>query len=210
MNIARINFSHSGDDYTYANNLMEMVKNAPGRQTKLSAGSYINNDSMPSNLRAVLVDTKGPEIRTMPLQGDAEVVTIYPGSVVEITTLDVSGDEVPSPEDVIRIQVDYKSIAQTVFVGSEIKLDDGLIALEVTNIDSDDTITCTALNGGPIKKNKGVNLPGTTIDLPALTEKDKKDLKWACQMQAEFVAGMCVVVIIVIIEHARSWIYCET
>lgn len=112
-------------------------------------------------------------------------------STVEITTFDVTSDETPSsPEDIIRIQVDYKSISKTVSVGSEIKLDDGLIALAVTNIDSDETIICTALNGGPIKKNKGVNLPGTTIDLPALTEKDKKDLKWACENQADFVAGI--------------------
>lgn len=106
--------------------------------------------------------------------------------------MDVSEDNEPSSDDKIRIQVDYKSIAQTVSVGSEILLDDGLIALEVVSIDSENTLTCTALNGGPIKKNKGVNLPGTTIDLPALTEKDKKDLKWACASQADFVAGAFV------------------
>lgn len=82
MNVARINFSHSGDDYTYANSLMKMMKNAPGRHVKLGAGSYIEHAEIPKNLRGVLVDTKGPEIRTMSLQGDAEVVTIYPGYVL--------------------------------------------------------------------------------------------------------------------------------
>lgn len=53
----------------------------------------------------------------------------------------------------------------------------------------DHTVICTALNGGPIKKNKGVNLPGTVLDLPALTEKDKRDLKWACDVGADFVAA---------------------
>lgn len=80
MNIARINFSHSGDDYTYANSLLEMMRNSPGRHTKLIAGSYFD-ETMPLNLRGVLVDTKGPEIRTMPLQGNAEIINIQPGYV---------------------------------------------------------------------------------------------------------------------------------
>ena len=78
MNIARINFSHSGEDYTYVNSLVEMMKNAPGRHAKLTAGSYFD-ETMPLNIRGVLVDTKGPEIRTMPLQGNAEIVTIHHG-----------------------------------------------------------------------------------------------------------------------------------
>ena len=133
------------------------------------------------------VDTKGPEVRTGPLPGNVDELEIQPGAVVELTTNDVSQE---SPSDIIRIQVDYQSIVKTVKVGGHVLLDDGLIDLEVVDIDSKrQSVTCTALNGGPIKKNKGVNLPGMELDLPALTEKDKRDLEWACRVGADYVAA---------------------
>ena len=67
-----------------------------------------------------------------------------------------------------------------------------IISIIVTVIEvrpQDGTVVCTALNGGPIKKNKGVNLPGTVLDLPALTDKDKRDLQWAVNIGADFVAA---------------------
>jgi pyruvate kinase len=139
----------------------------------------------------VLVDTKGPEIRTGPLQGNVDVAEIQIGDRVDLTTRPVSSDPAPGPEDRHHIiQIDYKSIAKSLEPGKQALLDDGLIALEVEAVDpSTETVICTALNGGPIKKNKGVNLPNTTLDLPALTEKDKRDLKWACEVGADFVAA---------------------
>lgn len=142
------------------------------------------------NVRAVLVDTKGPEIRTQPLQGNSEVTEIAAGALVEVTADDVSSDPAPETADgPHRLQVDYPAIGSSLSVGSQILLDDGLIALEVTDIDSKGNVSTVALNGGPIKKNKGVNLPNTSIDLPALTEKDKNDLKWACEQGADIVAA---------------------
>ncbi|EED86648.1 pyruvate kinase, partial [Thalassiosira pseudonana CCMP1335] len=175
MTVARLNFSHAGDDYTYPTKLME------------DDGVY----DAPKNIRAILVDTKGPEIRTKPLQGNVDIAEIASGAMVEITTEDVSGDSPPSsPDGPHRIQVDYESIASTMEIGSKILLDDGLIELEVTDIDnSGRSLQTIALNGGPIKKNKGVNLPNTAIDLPALTEKDKRDLKWSCEQGADYVAA---------------------
>jgi len=114
------------------------------------------------------------------------VAEIQVDDVVELTTASVVG-ETPSP-DKVRIQVDYQSICKTLEVGKHVLLDDGLIALEVIDIE-EDTVICTALNAGPIKKNKGVNLPGTELDLPALTDKDKRDLKWACKVGADYVAA---------------------
>jgi pyruvate kinase len=152
----------------------------------LSAGS---KKSLPNNTRAILVDTKGPEIRTGILQGNAETQHFGVGSVVEVTTDDVSNDEAPaSPEGPHRLNIDYQSIAKTLSVGGQILLDDGLIALEVTHVENN-SVTCVALNAGPIKKNKGVNLPNAELDLPALTEKDKRDLKWSCEVGADFVAA---------------------
>lgn len=187
MNVARINFSHAGNDYSYPEKLVDLVRYAPGRHHHLAA-SAVDSD-MPANLRAVLIDTKGPEIRTQPLQGKVEVADIETGAIVEITTDDVSGEEAPSAEGPFRIQIDYKSIGRSVSVGSKVLLDDGLIELEVTEILGNKSVMTVALNGGPIKKNKGVNLPNSLIDLPALTEKDKKDLHWACKSGADFVAA---------------------
>ena len=200
MTVARLNFSHAGDDYSYPAKLMELVRNAPGRHDSLSDGAYYDQQlqradggattARPKNVRAVLVDTKGPEIRTKPLQGNVNVAEIAAGAIVEITTEEVSNDDPPNADGPHRIQVDYERIASTMKVGSQILLDDGLIELEVTDVDeSTNRIQTIALNGGPIKKNKGVNLPNTAIDLPALTEKDKRDLKWSCENGADFVAA---------------------
>lgn len=187
MHVARLNFSHSGTDYTYPEKLISLIRDARGRHQNLLDGAVGRN--MPKNLRAVLVDTKGPEIRTQQLQGDASVAHIATGAIVEVTTEPVWKDEAPpTAEGPHRLQVDYSKIATSVSVGSQILLDDGLIALDVTDIKGG-VIHTVAINGGPIKKNKGVNLPGTKIDLPALTEKDKSDLKWSCKIRADFVAA---------------------
>jgi pyruvate kinase len=142
----------------------------------------INNSAIQLNCATIL----GPEIRTGPLQGNADVIEIQVGDVVELT-LDSVTDESPTPGK-IRIQVDYQSICKSLHVGKHALLDDGLIALEVVEI-TEETVICTALNAGPIKKNKGVNLPGTKIDLPALTDKDRRDLTWACKVGADYIAA---------------------
>jgi pyruvate kinase len=181
-----------GDDYTYPEHLIELVRQAHGKHALLAAGSPYNDNEdkgridLPNNLRAILVDTKGPEIRTGPLPGNADVMDIPRDAVITLTTHDVSSE----PEGTMSLHVDYMSIAKTVPVGGQILLDDGLIALEVIEVDpAREYVICKALNGGPIKKNKGVNLPGRTLDLPALTDKDKRDLKWACDVGADYVAA---------------------
>jgi pyruvate kinase len=192
MNVARLNFSHAGSDYSYPEQCLERIRAAPGKHFQCATGGATNEQAplLPNNVRAILVDTKGPEIRTGPLQGGVEVANIAVGDRVDLTTRTVSSDPAPGPEDHYHvIQVDYHSIAKSLSTGKQALLDDGLIALEVVEADpSTETVICVALNGGPIKKNKGVNLPDTVLDLPALTEKDKRDLKWACTVGADFVA----------------------
>jgi pyruvate kinase len=189
MHVARLNFSHAGADYTYPEKLFSMLRDTKGNHESISAGS--STKEMPNNLRAVLVDTKGPEIRTGVLAGNEEVSNIEVDAEVILTIEDVSKDPIPKEDDTSRrINIDYQSICKTVDVGKLILLDDGLIALEVVHIDpAGKFVVCTALNAGPIKKNKGVNLPGMELDLPALTDKDKRDLKWACEMGADFIAA---------------------
>lgn len=185
MSVARLNFSHAGADYTYPETILQRVRQAAGKHAQLA----VQNDMyVPPNVRAVLVDTKGPEIRTGPLPGDAAELEIKVGSTVVLHVDQVVDQD--ANDEILKLHVDYKNIATTVQVGSQVLLDDGLIALEVTEIDPKaQFVVTTALNGGPIKKNKGVNLPGATLDLPALTEKDKRDLEWACQVGADFVAA---------------------
>ena len=193
MHVARLNFSHAGSDYSYPTQCMELVRNTSGKHDLLATGAMITESSaadFPRNLRAILVDTKGPEIRTGPLQGNREILEIEVGDTIELTTQKVSDDPVSEKSTYHRIHVDYMSIAKTMKVGGHVLLDDGLIALEVESIDPNfEFIICKALNAGPIKKNKGVNLPGMELDLPALTAKDKADLKWACEVGADFIAA---------------------
>jgi len=192
MHVARLNFSHAGSDYTYPQQLMDMVRAAKGKHEALTvvAGSEPDLDR-PNNVRAILVDTKGPEIRTGPLPGDEAVSHIETGAKVILTIDSVQDLPIPDAEDTTRhIQIDYQSICKTVHVGALILLDDGLIALEVLEIDPKGKfVHCQAVNAGPIKKNKGVNLPDLELDLPALTEKDCRDLQWSCEVGADFVAA---------------------
>jgi pyruvate kinase len=83
MQVARLNFSHAGTDYSYAEATMKLVRNCRGKHDELSMGATQDRD-LPHNLRAILVDTKGPEIRTGPLQGNAEVAEIARGATVEL------------------------------------------------------------------------------------------------------------------------------
>jgi pyruvate kinase len=190
MHVARLNFSHAGSDYSYPESLVQKIRACSGKHHSLIVGK-VPGVEMPNNLRAILVDTKGPEIRTGPLPGNQEVSIIETGAKVVVTTDEVSNEPIPKEGDHDRkLQIDYMSIAKTVKIGSMVLLDDGLIALEVMEIDPNGKfIVCTALNAGPIKKNKGVNLPGLELDLPALTEKDRRDLEWACKVGADFIAA---------------------
>ena len=187
MTCTRLNFSHVGD-YSEPAGKLALVRGARGEHMRLEGRleARLAND-LPPNLRAVLVDTKGPEVRTGPLPGNADVLEIADGMTVVCTFADVSGDAPPEPGAPLRLHVDYESLPSTVSVGGLVLLDDGLIALRVTSIETTG-VTCVAENAGPIKARKGVNLPDTILDLPALTAKDKEDLAWSVDVGADYVA----------------------
>ncbi|KAH8058467.1 pyruvate kinase [Aureococcus anophagefferens] len=144
--------------------------------------SHVGDYSEPAGKLAL-----GPEVRTGPLPGNADVLEIADGMTVVCTFADVSGDAPPEPGAPLRLHVDYESLPSTVSVGGLVLLDDGLIALRVTSIKTTG-VTCVAENAGPIKARKGVNLPDTILDLPALTAKDKEDLAWSVDVGADYVA----------------------
>lgn len=165
MNVARLNFSHG--DYEEHGNRIKTI-----RQASQELGKTV----------AILLDTKGPEIRTGKLAVD--VIELVQGEYITLSTEDFLGDK-------DRIPVTYKDLPTDVSVGSTILIDDGLIGLTVVNIQGTE-IKCQIVNSGPIKSKKGVNVPGVSISMPGITEKDANDIKFGIEMGVDFIAASFV------------------
>ena len=131
---------------------------------------------------ALLLDTKGPEIRTGNF-ADPEVL-LEQGNQFTITMDDVLGTKE-------KCTVSYKGLINDVKVGDTILIDDGLVGLRITEI-KDQDIICVVENSGIVKNHKGVNLPGVKINLPALTEKDISDIEFGIEQGIDFIAASFV------------------
>lgn len=162
MSVARLNFSHG--DHDSHRKTIEQVRRI----------SRELNDTI-----AIMVDTKGPEIRTGSTEGH-EQIYLSTGDQITVTTHPVEATKE-------RFSLDYASLPREVKPGSLIFVDDGLIGLKVERIDGDD-ILCEVTNGGFLGERKGVNVPNVVTSLPSVTEQDRKDLHFACEMQADAVA----------------------
>ena len=126
----------------------------------------------------ILVDLQGPKIRLGKFaEGSVELV---PGAIFKITTDDVAGD-------VEICSTTHKGLPNDVSVGDMLLIDDGRLSLRATAVDST-TITTEVVIGGPVSNNKGINLPGVAVDVPALSEKDEDDLRWALKLGADMIA----------------------
>ncbi|MED5041020.1 pyruvate kinase, partial [Geobacillus stearothermophilus] len=133
---------------------------------------------------AILLDTKGPEIRTHNMENGA--IELKEGSKLVISMSEVLG----TPE---KISVTYPSLIDDVSVGAKILLDDGLISLEVNAVDKQaGEIVTTVLNGGVLKNKKGVNVPGVKVNLPGITEKDRADILFGIRQGIDFIAASFV------------------
>lgn len=162
MNVCRLNFSHGS--YEEHQKRIDTIK------------SVREELGVPL---AIMLDTKGPEIRLGKLKEEA--YTLVAGDEFILTTEDIVGDN-------HRAAVSYKGLADDVEKGTQILLDDGLIELVVLKVEGTEIHT-QILNAGEIKSNKGVNVPNAIINLPALVEKDVNDLKFGIKNGVDFVAA---------------------
>ena len=164
MNVMRLNFSH-GDFEEHGGR----IKNI--REVMKETGKYV----------AIMLDTKGPEIRTGKLVNDEDVL-LKAGNKIVITT------DYSFVGNADKISVSYPGITKDLKAGNTILLDDGLIGLTVDKIEGDE-IFCTINNTGELGGTKGVNLPGVSVGLPALAEKDIADLKFGCEQGVDYIAA---------------------
>ncbi|MFN0602803.1 pyruvate kinase [Facklamia hominis] len=167
MNVGRFNFSHGDhEEHLFRFNNFKAARQESGI------------------VAAMLLDTKGPEIRTHQMTNDA--IFLEKGQTVRIAMQEVLGS-------VEKFSVSYPGLIEDVKVGDHILLDDGLIDLLVQSIDHENQeIIATILNSGFLKNKKGVNVPNVALNLPAITEKDQSDIRFGCQQGIDFIAASFV------------------
>ena len=167
MNVARFNFSHGS--YEEHHGRMERVKRL-AKELGITIG--------------ILLDTKGPEVRTGLLK-DHKKVTLVTGEKVVVTAQPTTEDFLGTSE---HFSLDFLNLPNEVQPGSRILLCDGLIGLTVESIDGQD-MHCVVENGGELGERKGVNVPNVNISLPAITERDKQDILFGLSEGIDFISA---------------------
>ena len=164
LNVCRVNYSHGSWD-EQSEKTEEIIRIRKEQDLPI----------------ALLLDMKGPEIRTgMLYTGKNDKINIEDGQKFTLVNEDITGDEE-------KVSVSYKELYKDVEIGTKILIDDGAIELKVDEIVGKD-IVCTVVHGNKLGSRKTMSLPGTIIKLPALAEKDIADLKTACEHEYDFVA----------------------
>ena len=166
MDVARFNFSH-GDHGEHKKRFRLL------REVAEEEGIPV----------AALLDTKGPEIRTGTLK-DGKKITLTAGNEIILTTEEIAGDE-------RMIHINYSGLHEDVAAGNVILIDDGLIELSVERVEKE-RIYCRIINGGELGERKGVNVPNVKIKLPALTDKDKEDIRFGIELGFDYIAASFV------------------
>ncbi|MER1954215.1 pyruvate kinase [Desemzia incerta] len=167
MNVARLNFSH-GDFEEHGARIQNI------REASKITGKMV----------AILLDTKGPEIRTHNMKDGK--IQFTSGDVVRVAMNEVEGTKE-------KFSVSYSELINDVHPGSHILLDDGLIDLLVTDLDMENQeIVTTVQNPGTLKNKKGVNVPGVSVNLPGITDKDAADIRFGLQNDVDYIAASFV------------------
>ena len=171
LNIVRMNFSHGS--YEYHGSVIAAARES------------VANTPMDGRLVAIALDTKGPEIRSGDLkEGLGSTVMLEKGTKILVTT-----DPAEKPNcSAEQIYMDYANLPKVMAVGQSIMVDDGLIELKVESKDeAAGTMMVECVNSGALGSKKGCNLPEVDVDLPALSEKDKKDLAFCVEQNCDMV-----------------------
>ncbi len=161
MNVARLNMSHGN------------------REDQIKMLSYIRTAAKNKNIDiGIFADLQGPKIRLGIFENGP--VRLVAGDNFTITTVEIKGTKE-------KASTTYKGLPGDVNVGDLILIDDGLVALTVKS-KSETEVDCEVIEGGAISNNKGINLPGVAVSVPALSDKDEEDLKWALSAGVDMVA----------------------
>ena len=161
VNVFRVNFSHA--DYDIVKEQIRVIREI--------------NEERGYNV-AVLADLQGPKLRVGVMEDD---VVLHENDTFIFTTEKCTGTSE-------KAYMTYQSFPKDVKVGEKILVDDGKLMFEVVSTDKEKEVVTKVLVGGPLKSKKGVNLPNTKISLPALTEKDKKDVVFALEQEVDWIA----------------------
>lgn len=161
VNVFRINFSHA--EYEIAAERIRLI-----REINKEYGYNI----------AILADLQGPKLRIGEVE---EGAYINPGDTLTFTSEKIIGTSE-------KVYMNYEQFPKDVNTGERVLMDDGKLIVEIVETNKKDTVKAKVIQGGPLKSKKGVNLPNTNISLPALTEKDIKDAKFACEQEVDWIA----------------------
>ena len=165
LNLARLNFSHGTHEYH-----AETIKMFREVRDRLGVSA------------AILLDTKGPEIRIGDFKNNSEI--LKDGQKFTLTTKDIKGS-------IDQVSITYKDLPAQLSAGNAVLLDDGNIELRVLSCTEDD-ILCEVIHGGKISNHKGVNIPRVILDMPYMSPQDKEDVKFGIEHQVDFIAASFV------------------
>eukprot|EP00586_Coscinodiscus_wailesii_P008245 CAMPEP_0172522490 /NCGR_PEP_ID=MMETSP1066-20121228/293154_1 /TAXON_ID=671091 /ORGANISM="Coscinodiscus wailesii, Strain CCMP2513" /LENGTH=566 /DNA_ID=CAMNT_0013305503 /DNA_START=552 /DNA_END=2249 /DNA_ORIENTATION=- len=190
MRVMRLNFSHATvEEVELRCKNLDMCKGRHGV-------AFPERMSTRQNLRAVLLDTRGPEIRSGKLRNDhsgKETINLEQGNTITLRT-STHWEEMGSTEK--DLFIDYAKLTKCLKPGMKVLLDDGavvLTVLETNEIGLDGpSVVCRIDNSGELRSRAGVNLPGAVTDLPAITDKDKNDIKYGLTKDIDYIAASFV------------------
>jgi len=162
VNVFRINFSHA--NYDDVRERVQMIRDLNDQEGFTAA---------------ILADLQGPKLRVGTMKED---VVVAKGDEIVFAT----GERFEGSKE--RVYMNYDAFPRDVNEGERILLDDGKLIFEVVSTNRENEVVAKVVQGGPLKSKKGVNLPNTNISLPALTEKDVEDAKFACSLDVDWIA----------------------